>query len=137
VGKKQCQSKRRKVNSLKVIDVVLNLTIRENVQLVRLPVLQKYIEFDRIKDFKYKSGLKFLERLEKQIKVEGLKEPLILAVSKLTQRAYLTEGNHRMVCLENLGVHWVPLRITTMFFNDDNSPEYPYIPASFRTFLKF
>jgi len=83
----------------------------QNVQLVRLPVLQKYIEFDRTKDSKYMDGKAYIKKLENEILRDGLKEPLILAVSKISQRAYLTEGNHRIICLDNLGVHWVPLQV--------------------------
>lgn len=116
------------------IDVTSKLTDRKNVQLVRLPVLQKYIEFDRTKDAKYEDGGKYLKRLENNIKKNGLSEPLVLAVSKETQRAYLTEGNHRIICLENLGVHWVPLKVGFWFLNDDKSSEYPFIPATLSTF---
>ena len=98
------------------------------MQLVRLPVLQKFIEFDRTKDKKYANDEGYLERLEEDIKENGLKQPLVLAVSKKTQRAYLTEGNHRIVCLEKLGVHWVPLQIGYWFMNDDDSLVYPFIP---------
>lgn len=42
------------------INVVSGLVNMKNVQLVRLPVLQKYIEFDRrnVKEYKYKEGEK-------------------------------------------------------------------------------
>lgn len=113
-----------------------NLTDRRNVQLVRLPVLLKYIEFDRTKEFKYKDGDRYLKRLEIDILKNGLKDPLILAVSKKTQRAYLTEGNHRIICLENLNVHWVPLKVGYWFFNDDNCPDYPFIPTVLTEFPK-
>ena len=118
------------------IDVVSNLNTRENVQLVRLPVLQKYIEFDRTKQHKYKNDKGYLKRLQNDIKSNGLKEPLILAVSKKTQRAYLIEGNHRIICLDNLNVHWIPLKINYFFLNDENSGEYPFIPGVLKTFPK-
>ena len=76
--------------------------VKKNIQIVRLPVIHKYVEFDRTKDFKYEDGDEYLKKLEMDIKKNGLKEPLILAVNKETQRAYLTEGKHRIICLENL-----------------------------------
>ena len=99
--------------------------VKKNIQIVRLPVIHKYVEFDRTKDFKYEDGDEYLKKLEMDIKKNGLKEPLILAVNKETQRAYLTEGKHRIICLENLGVHWVPLQIGYWFLNDENSNDYP------------
>jgi len=106
----------------------------QNVQLVRLPVLQKYIEFDRTKDSKYMDGKAYIKKLENEILRDGLKEPLILAVSKISQRAYLTEGNHRIICLDNLGVHWVPLQVGYWFLNDHNSTEFPFIPGFLKEF---
>jgi len=116
------------------VDVVSHLVDRKNVQLVRLPVIQKYIEFDRTKEFKCKNGLKYLKTLENDIVKNGLKEPLILAVSKESQRAYLSEGNHRIICLESLGVHWIPLKVGYWFLNDPKSAEYPFIPAILKDF---
>ena len=99
-------------------------------------MLQNYIEFDRRNSgqFKYEKGERKLRQLEKDIKTNGLKEPLILAVSKESQRAYLAEGNHRIVCLDNLGVHWVPLQIGYWFLNDEKSARFPFIPGVLSSF---
>jgi len=51
----------------KSIDVVTNLETTKNVELVRLPVLLKYIEYDRMKDHKYEDGDQYLEGLEQDI----------------------------------------------------------------------
>lgn len=127
---------REQKSKQQTVDVVSKLVDRCNVQLVRLPVLQKYIEFDRgnSMQYKYKNGDQFLKKLERDIKKSGLKEPLILAISKETQRAYLTEGNHRIICLDRLGVHWVPLKISYWFLNDSNNEKYPFIPAVLKEF---
>ena len=118
------------------VDVVKNLKTKRNVQLVRLPVLMKYLEYDRRVEFKYESGMQYLEDLQKDIQTHGLQQPLVLAVSKSTQRAYLTEGNHRIVCLDNLNIHWVPLQVGYWFMNDDKNPKYPFIPATLTDFPK-
>lgn len=118
------------------VDVVSKLETKCNVQLVRLPVLLKYIEYDRTKDFKHERGEKYLEKLQQRILKEGLKQPLVLAVSKQSQRAYLSEGNHRIVCLDRLDVHWVPLQVGYWFLNDDNDSAYPFIPAILKEFPK-
>lgn len=81
------------------------LTYRRNVQLVRLPILLKYIEFARTKTRKYNDTNSFLKELEEDIKTIGLKQPLILSVCKDIQKPYLSERNHGTICLDNLGVH--------------------------------
>jgi len=134
-GKTKSRSKKAK-STTSEIDVFSKLANKKNVQLVRLPVLQNYIEFNRRnpKEFKYEKSENYLRQLEKDIKANGLKEPLILAVSKETQRAYLAEGNHRIVCLENLGVHWVPLQVGYWFLNDEKNAKYPFIPGVLNSF---
>ena len=77
-----------------------------------------------------------MEILELDILINGLKEPLILAVSKITQKAYLTEGNHRLIILDKLGVHWVPLKITYWFMNDDNRQDFYDVPTFLSEFPK-
>ena len=51
-------------------------------------------------------------------------------------RAYLSEGNHRIVCLENLEVHWLPIKVNYFFINDDQNPDFPFIPAVLKEFPK-
>ena len=41
-------------------------------------------------------GKRYLNNLGQQIKKQGLKQPIVLVVSKLTGRAYIHAGNHRM-----------------------------------------
>ena len=72
-------------------------------------------------------GKKYLSGLEKDIKRDGLKQPLILAVSKISERAYLYEGNHRMVVLKKCNVEWVPLKVNYLFMNDDYDRRFPFI----------
>ena len=79
----------------------------------------KYAEYDRTTEFKHPNGLQYLKDLQNDIKANGLQQPLVLAVSKITQRAYLTEGNHQIICLDNINVHWVPLQVGYWFMNDN------------------
>ena len=131
------EKRSKKVNhSESSFSLKINLNDKTGVQLVRLPVLQKYIEFDRNIYRKHDDHEKYMKWLENDIKVNGIKEPLILALSKKSQRAYLTEGNHRIICLENLGAHWVPLKITYLFLNQDDAKEYFFIPAYLKKFPK-
>ena len=108
------------------IDVQSQLKERFGVQLVRRQVLSRYIEFDRKTQRVTGKGTTYLKKLKKEIVENGLLMPLILAVSRLTERAYLFEGNHRMVILEELQVPWVPLKINYFFQNDDHDRKYNF-----------
>ena len=74
-------------------------------------------------------GKRYMNRLGKDLKENGLKYPLTLTVSKLTGRAYLHDGNHRISVLKDLNVKWVPLKVIYFFNNDDHDPHYKIIPA--------
>jgi hypothetical protein len=50
-------------------------------------------------------------RLEREIKREGIQEPLILDYDDLSREAYLSEGNHRLQAALNLGIDEVPVRV--------------------------
>ena len=110
------------------IDVLKNLQIKANVQLVRTCVLVKYLEHDRRKRRLPDRPATYLNDLGKRIEKEGLKQPIILAVSKITERAYVYEGNHRMAVLLNEDVPWVPLKVNYFFLNDDHDKKFNFIP---------
>ena len=110
------------------IDVLKNLHIKANVQLVRTCVLAKYLEHDRRKRRLPDRPATYLTDLEKLIKKEGLKQPIILAVSKIAERVYVYEGNHRMAVLLNEDVLWVPLKVNDFFLNDDHDKKFNFIP---------
>ena len=109
-NKQQKEDKQKKINS-NLVDVVGNLTAKIGVQLVKLDQLKRYIEFDRRTQKLSGKGKKYLQKLKKNIKQNGLQSPLQLAVSKETGRAYIFEGNHRMICLEELKceLDWFPV----------------------------
>ena len=123
------KSKAKKPKKIKMsIDVLKNLQIKANVQLVRTCVLAKYLEHDRRKRRLPDRPATYLTDLGKRIEKEGLKQPIILAVSKITERAYVYEGNHRMAVLLNEDVPWVPLKVNYFFLNDDHDKKFNFIP---------
>ena len=73
------------------IDVLKNLQIKVNVQLVRTFLLARYLANERRKRRLPDRSATYLNDLGKRIEKEGLKQPIILAVSKITERAYVTK----------------------------------------------
>ena len=110
------------------IYVLKNLQIRANVQLLRTCVLARQLEHDRRKRRLPDRPATYLADLGKRIEKEGLKQPIILAVSKMTKRAYIYKGNHRMVVLLNEDVPWVPLKVNYFFLIDDHDKKFNFIP---------
>ena len=110
------------------IDVLKNLQIKANVQLVRTWVLAKYLEHYRRKRRLTDRLATYLTDLGKRIEKEGLKQQIILAVSKITDRAYAYEGNHQMAVLLNEDVPSVPLKVNYFFLNDDYDQKFNFIP---------
>ena len=73
----------------------------------------------------------YLKELSKNLKRNGLIQPLQLCVSKLTGRAYLYEGNHRMAVFRQEKVEWIPVLVHYLFQNDDNDERYHTVPIGF------
>ena len=111
------------------IDVTKHFNFKYSIQLVPINELKPYVEFDREKVVVPGKGKIYQENLRKNLLKDGLMTPLILAVSKKTGRAYLYEGNHRMVALIQQQNDWVPLQVTYHFLNDDNNKRFNYIPG--------
>ena len=61
---------------------------------------------------------------------DGLEQRLILSVSKLTEGAYIYEGNHRLAILLKENIEWVAIKIHYYFLNDDSDKRFRYIPQS-------
>ncbi len=80
---------------------------------VKTDTLWQYKEFDRSVDIKNSDSLDNIKRLEKILSEEGFNQPLILQYSKKYQTAYLTEGNHRLIAAKNIGIKYIPVRVTT------------------------
>lgn len=85
----------------------------DNWEYVKTDTLWQYKEFDRSVDVKNSDSLNNIKRLEKILSEEGFNQPLILQYSKKYQTAYLTEGNHRLVAAKNIGIEYIPVRVTT------------------------
>lgn len=104
----------------------LSLRSKKGVEMVRREQIDRYREFDRRVNGK---GKKHLQSLKKDILENGLHHPLELAVSRESGRCYLFEGNHRLVCLQDIEAEWVPVRIHYIFYNDKDDERYPVIPG--------
>jgi len=78
------------------------------VELVPIEELDKFKDIDR--SITPKSSDQF-SKLEKSIKEEGIKEPLILTYSKSQKAAYLGEGNTRLAVAQKLGIEALPVRV--------------------------
>ena len=78
------------------IDVLKNLQINANVQLFRTCALARHLEHDQKKRRLPDRPAIYLNDLGKRIEEEGLKHPINLAASKITERAYIYKRNHRL-----------------------------------------
>ena len=84
---------------------------------INLPIslLKDLLEFDRTQDTKYYTdkeltGVENIKKLKESISKEGLKEPLELSIN--SQGAIvLSEGNHRIQALIELGYTEVPVKV--------------------------
>ena len=71
-----------------------------------------------------------LKDLGNDIKQNGSRNPIILAISKKTERAYIYEGNHRMAALLDNNVDWVPLMLDHFFLNDGDDTRLCPVPRT-------
>ena len=100
ISSKEDTTKRKKTTKKgNSIDALSNLKIKTNVELLRACVLAKYIEHDRRKTPLPDRSKRYIKDLGNDIKRNGLKNPIILAIGIKTERAYIYEGNHRMTAL--------------------------------------
>ena len=80
---KKVRTKRKKTTKNgNSIDVSSKLKIKTNVELVRTCVLAKYLEYDRRKTPLPDRSKCYIKGLGNDIKQNGLKNPIILAISK-------------------------------------------------------
>ena len=71
------------------INVLKNLQIKANVQLLRTCVLARYLKHDQRKRRLPDRPATYLADLGKRIEKEGLKQPTILAISKMKKGIHL------------------------------------------------
>ncbi|MFM2392750.1 MAG: ParB-like nuclease domain [Bacteroidota bacterium] len=77
-----------------------------NYEWVKTTTLWNYREFDR-------SDRQFnVDKLKDILSNEGFNEPLILQYSHKFKTTYLIEGNHRLLAAIQLGIKYVPVRVT-------------------------
>jgi hypothetical protein len=86
----------------------------DKAEYVPIDVLKQFVEIDRRVTPKFRANEPgaVIDELANDIKANGLKEPLILEYDPATHTALLTEGNHRIVAAEALGMTEVPVRVT-------------------------
>ena len=83
ISSKKVGTKRKKTTKKRnSIDVLSNLRIKTNVELVRTCVLAKYLEYDRRKTPLPDSSKCYIKDLGNDIKQNGLKNTIILAISR-------------------------------------------------------
>ena len=131
ISSKKVRTKRKKTTKKRnSIDVLSNLKIKINIELVRTCVLAKYLEYDRRKTPLPDRSKRYIKDLGNDIKQNGLKNPVVLAISKKTERAYIYEGNHRMAALLDNNVDWVPLMVKYFFLNGDDDILFCFVPRT-------
>ena len=131
ISSKKIRSKRKSTaKEGNHIDVLSNLKIKINIELVRICVLAKYLEYDRRKTRLPDRSKRYIKDLGNDIKQNGLKNPIILAISKKIEQAYIYEGNYRMAALLDNNVDWVPLMVNYFFLNDDNDTGFCFAPRT-------
>ena len=117
--KEKLKAKKLKKTKM-LIDVLKNLQIKGNIQLVRTRALARYLEHDRRKKRLPDRPAKYLTDLRKRIEK--------VTVSKITERAYVYEGNHRMAVSLIKDAPWVPLKINYFFLNGDQDKKFRFMP---------
>lgn len=105
----------QKVSTLERIDYWINHKNYKMVNFVSLRELSRYAEVDRNDS---RNRFTDIDKLADDLRENGIKEPLILGVNKLTKRALLTDGNHRLVAAKKAGMELVPVVIEPVFTPD-------------------
>ena len=83
ITSEKIRTKRKKTTKKRnSIDVLSNLKIKINIELVRTCVLAKYLEYDRRKTPLPDRSKRYIKDLGNDIKQNGLKNPVVLAISK-------------------------------------------------------
>ena len=66
---------------------------------MRTCILSKYLEYNRRKTPLPDRSKRYIKDLGNDIKQNSLKNPIILAISKKTEQAYIYEGNNCMAAM--------------------------------------
>ena len=92
--------------------------------------MAKYLECDRRKTPLPDRSKGYIENHRNDIKQNGLKNPVVPAISKKTEQAYIYEGHHRMAALLDNNVDWVPWEANYFFLNDDGDTSFCFVPRT-------
>ena len=101
------------------------------VQLVRTDDIEEYVDIDR--EYVRVGDIDYLNALSKQIVKDGLLSPIWMCVNKISGRAYIQDGNHRIAACKRLKVEWVPIYMTykgCMYVNGKEF-RFPKLPKLF------
>ena len=112
----------------KFIEIERQLKQTSYVQLVAIDQIAFYREFDRNEVRDPAKSKDYLQKLTRKLVDEGLHYPIMLAVSKVSGKSYVYEGNHRLAALLNTGAKWVLVFVTYYFLRDTHDPFLNYIP---------
>ena len=82
ISSRKVRTKRTTTKKGNCIDVLSNLKIETNIELVRTCVLAKYLEYDRRKTPLPDRSERYIKDLGNDVKQNGLKTPIIRAISK-------------------------------------------------------
>jgi hypothetical protein len=104
-----------KVSQIDRVNYWINHPYYKNIFFVTLNELLPFAEVDRSDS---KNTFTNIEKLTEDLKKNGMKEPIILGVNKLTKRALVTDGNHRLVAAKKANMNLVPVQIERVFTPD-------------------
>ena len=75
-----------------------------------------------------------LDELKEDVRVNGFQSPVTLAIDPVSFRCNLHDGNHRMTCVTELNVMWIPVRVLRLSLGlANNYLKVPKVPESFPT----
>ena len=112
-------------------DVLSNFKISTSVGLGRISVLAKYLEYGGRKTPLPDRSKRYIKDLGNDIKQNGLKNPIILAISKKNRTSiFVYEGNQRMAALLDSNVNWVLLMVNYFFLNGDDETHPRFVPRT-------
>lgn len=92
---------------------IINSFEYDNVEYVDINIIKRFREFDRLLVPKYskEDSDETIDNLVSDIKLNGIKSPLILDYFMYDNKALLIEGNHRLNAAILAGLKEVPVRV--------------------------
>ena len=83
---------------------------KDLVEWMKVPEVAKYKDQDRLgEDAIHEDPQSYIDKLKKDIATNGFTTPLILEYHPEKQRVMLTEGHHRLLAAQQMGLTHVPV----------------------------